>query len=93
MAKMEMAKMTREAVRNQAIEAYKAGVLSQKIVISTDADLTPKGKRRAQIVQPQSVYGGRRRPRHLAWYVGQSCYARMAITVENVALTNKWLAR
>ncbi len=82
--------MTSETIRQQCIEAYKAGILSQKIVIETNADLTPKGKRRAQVVKPQNFYGVRR-PLHLAWYVGQSCYARMAITNENIALTNEWI--
>lgn len=59
-----------------------------KIVIQTDADFTPAGKRRAMIVRTNSGHG----PRVLRWYVGQRTYRTLPVTAEAVALTNEWLA-
>lgn len=55
------------------------------IVINTDLDFTPKGKRNARIVQ--TTRGGRQ----LRWYVSGSIYQKMPVTVENVAKTKEWI--
>ena len=76
-----------------AILAHKSGILFTKITIHADADFTPKGKRRVQVVQPQAgCYGQPRKPRHIGWYVGQRCYARLAFTEGNIALSREWVS-
>lgn len=61
-----------------------------KITIQTDADFTPKGKRRARIVQTRGAFG---KGRQLRWYVGGSIYREFKrIDQEAIDLTNKWLA-
>ena len=57
-----------------------------KIVIQTNADFTPKGKRSARVVQ--TYRGGRQ----LRWYVGGRLYNRLAVNQQNADLTNEWLA-
>jgi hypothetical protein len=56
-----------------------------KIVMQTNADFTPLGKRTARIVQ--TTGGGRQ----LRWYVGGKLYHRLAPTDANLALTREWL--
>lgn len=56
-----------------------------KITIQTDADFTPKGKRRALIV-PTSRGG-----RQIRWYVGGRYYSRLPVTADNIAITQKWV--
>lgn len=56
-----------------------------KIVIHTDKDLTPAGKRTARVVQTDR--GGRQ----LRWYVSGRIYAQMPVTLEKVALTQEWM--
>jgi len=74
-----------EAQRQACIVAY-AAVLP-KIVIEVDADMTPKGKRTARIVQTD------RNGRQLRWYVAGRIYREFGvINNRNVALTNEWLA-
>lgn len=66
------------------IAAYAAGLPG--IVIDVDADLTPKGKRAARIVQTD------RNGRQLRWYVAGRIYREFgAINNVNVNLTNEWL--
>ena len=60
-----------------------------KIVIKTDLDFTPKGKRNARIVETSSRLGS---GRQLRWYVSGKIYRKLSITHENLDLTNKWLA-
>lgn len=60
-----------------------------KIVIQTDADFTPKGKRTARVV---TVSGRMGRGQQLRWYVGGKLYRRLSVSSENVKLTNEWLA-
>lgn len=60
-----------------------------KIVIQTDADFTPKGKRTAKVV---TVSGRMGRAQQLRWYVGGKLYRRLAPSPANTALTNEWLA-
>ena len=59
-----------------------------KIVIQTDADFTPKGKRSARVVQTRGQFAGRQ----LRWYVSGRIYHRLPVTPENIALTSQWLA-
>lgn len=60
-----------------------------KIVIQTDADFTPKGKRTARVV---TVSGRMGRGQQLRWYVGGKLYRRLSASSENVKITNEWLA-
>jgi len=57
-----------------------------KIVIHTDLDLTPAGKRTARIGRP--VPSGQR----LCWYVAGRIYRQLPMTKENVQLTHDWIA-
>lgn len=52
-----------------------------KIIIHTDADFTPPGKRRAA-----TAYGNR-----IRWYVSGRIYRTLAITAENIALSRRWV--
>ena len=54
-----------------------------KIVIQTNADFTPPGKRRAKV-----AYGNR-----IRWYVGGRIYRTLKITQTNVELSMKWRGR
>lgn len=63
-------------------------LLNTKIIIRTDADLTPKGKRRARIVETHSAMG---KGHQLRWYVGGRWYRGMRPTNENITLTQNWL--
>jgi hypothetical protein len=56
-----------------------------KIVIQTDADFTPPGKRTARVITTRSG-------RQLRWYVAGRIYRRLPVSVDNVALTKDWLA-
>ena len=56
-----------------------------KIVIQTNADFTPDGKRTARVVRTSR--GGQQ----LRWYVSGRIYRYLAPTAENVALTNEWM--
>lgn len=55
-----------------------------KITIQTDADFTPKGKRRARIVK--TTQG-----KQLRWYVGGRHWRKLQITNDNIKLTHDWL--
>jgi len=79
--------MTNEqALREKAIKAFQN---MQKIVIETDADFTPKGKRRALIVK--HTRNGKRTKPHIRWYVGRAAYRSLEPTKENEALSLEWL--
>jgi hypothetical protein len=79
---------TAEQIESQSkacIAAYAAGL--PEIVIQVDADMTPKGKRTARIVQTD------RNGRQLRWYVAGRIYREFGvINNSNVTLTNEWLA-
>lgn len=70
----------------RAIAAYNSGL---KIVIATDRDLTPAGKRVARVVKLRSAMGTVERIR---WYVARRIYNQLPLTDANVALTKEWLA-
>ena len=73
-----------EAQRQACVAAYAAGL--PQIVIEVDADLTPKGKRAARIVQTD------RNGRQLRWYVGGRIYREFsAISAKSVELTKEWI--
>lgn len=61
----------------------------QKIVIHTDADFTPAGKRTARCITLRSAFGTVQRIR---WYVSGRIYRTLPITHDNVKLTNEWMA-
>jgi hypothetical protein len=77
----------REEITRRAIAAAK--YLGREVVISTDADLTPTGKRRAQIVH--NKLSGRKAQPHLRWFVGVKSYRSLLLTDENVTLSKEWL--
>ena len=52
-----------------------------KIVIQTDADFTPPGKRRAK-----TAYGNR-----IRWYVSGQIYRTLPITADNIRLSREWV--
>ena len=60
-----------------------------KIVIQTNADFTPKGKRNARVVTLRGAFGPVQRIR---WYVSGRIYRALQITDENLKLTNEWLS-
>lgn len=72
----------------RAIAAYKSGILSRPIIIATDRDLTPKGKRVARLA---SLRGAMGKVERIRWYVGRRIYNQLAVTPENAALTREWL--
>lgn len=55
-----------------------------KIVIHTDRDLTPKGKRRALVVKTT-------RGSQLRFYVGGRLFRWLAPTAENIAMAHEWV--
>lgn len=57
-----------------------------KIVIQTNADFTPAGKRNARIVT--TTRGGKQ----LRWYVGGRLYRWLSPDAANIAMTREWLA-
>lgn len=82
--------MTPEQARQRCIEAYKSGALNRPIVIQTDADFTPPGKRTARLVRHSKT--GRRTDQQLRWYVGTSAYRTLPLTRDNVRMTEAWKA-
>ena len=61
-------------------------ILNTKIVIKTDADLTPKGKRTAKVVRSRR---GKKLPFPvIAWYVGGRFFKHET----SAKLTSEWLA-
>jgi len=55
-----------------------------KIVIHTDLDLTPAGKRTARVVSVK-------RGTVLRWYVGGRIFRSLAVNEQNKTLTQSWL--
>ncbi len=74
------------ADRMKAIGAFVAGALKTPVVIRTDRDLTPEGKRTARVVHL-------RQGPHIRWYVSGHIYRTLNNTKENAALTSDWLDR
>lgn len=58
-----------------------------KIVIQTDADFTPPGKRRAKI-----AYANTRHAR-IRWYVSGKVYRSLPINDTNISLSKRWVDR
>ncbi len=88
--------MTNDQLRAKAVAAFNAGVLDRKIVIETDLDTTPVGKRKGRIVKVgTSARAGRyacsKGLSVLRWYVGGRIYRQLELTAQNVKLTNEWL--
>lgn len=56
-----------------------------KIVIQTNADFTPAGKRNARVVTCT------RGAKQLRWYVSGKLYRHLSPTPANLAMTQKWI--
>ena len=66
-----------------------------KIVIETDADFTPVGKRSVKIISiapRQGRYAVAKGTRVIRWYVGGAIYATLPITSANIKMTEQWFA-
>jgi hypothetical protein len=59
------------------------------IVIQTDADFTPKGKRTARVVTLKSSMG---KVSRIRWYVSGRIYRTLPMTTETTAITREWVA-
>lgn len=55
-----------------------------KIVINTDADFTPAGKRTARVIKTT-------RGSQLRFYVSGRIYRWLAVNAANIAMANEWL--
>ena len=67
-----------------------ADLLGKELVIQSDVDLTPPGKRRVQKVRHS--LGGRQCGAKIRWYVGRTAYRTLADSPENAELSASWLA-
>ncbi|NWC83146.1 hypothetical protein HX798_23065 [Pseudomonas putida] len=76
-----------ERDRKSAIAAGKA-ILGREVVIPSDADFTPAGKRTAQVVK--HAINGRKSQRMIRWYVAGRAFRTLNLCAENVALTSEW---
>lgn len=81
--------MCNEAITAKAIEAGKR-ILGREIVIQSDADFTPPGKRTARVVRHS--LSGRRATPQIRWYVGSKAYRSLALTNDKVQMTAHWKA-
>lgn len=74
-------------VTQRAIAAGKA-VLGREIVIQSDANFTPPGKRTSRLVR--HAMNGRRAVQQIRWYVGGKAFRSLALTEDNLSLTDAW---
>lgn len=74
-------------LERRAIDAGNAW-LGREIVINTEADFTPVGKRTTRIVR--YALNGRRATPHIRWYVGGKAYRSLHLTAKNVRMTEDW---
>lgn len=81
--------MDKTSIITKAIEAAKH-VLGREIVIQSDADFTPPGKRVWRTVRHQK--NGRRTAMHIRWYVGRKSYRALELTEANIKLSERWQA-
>lgn len=79
--------MNKEAITAKAIEVGKL-ILGREIVIESDADFTPPGKRSARVVR--HAMSGRRAVAHIRWYVGAKGYRSLPLNNDNVQMTTDW---
>ncbi|HDS1721641.1 hypothetical protein NPS53_09025 [Pseudomonas putida] len=79
--------MNKEALTAMAIEAGKL-YLGREIVIQSDADFTPPGKRVARLVR--HTMSGRRTAAQIRWYVAGKAYRSLPLTAENAQMTSDW---
>lgn len=77
----------RDELTRRAIEAAKTA-LGREIVIPTDQDLTPPGKRTVRVVR--HLLSGRRSDSMIRWYVGGKAYRTLPLTNSNVELSADW---
>lgn len=59
-----------------------------QITIQTDADFTPRGKRRANTIAMRGAFGPVTRIR---WYVSGLIFRTLPVTPGNVALSREWV--
>ncbi|HBP1602122.1 TPA: hypothetical protein L5U90_003222 [Pseudomonas aeruginosa] len=76
-----------QALAEKAIAAAKQ-LLGREIIIQSDADFTPPGKRTVRVVRHHM--NGRRAKTHLRWYVAGKAYRSLPLTNNNVSLSNSW---
>ena len=74
-------------LERRAIEAAKL-LLGREIVIQSDADFTPPGKRTVRVVRHQ--LNGRRTDAHIRWYVAGTAYRSLPLTDSNATLSVSW---
>lgn len=79
--------MNKEALTAMTIEAGKR-ILGREIVIQSNADFTPPGKRVARHVR--HTMSGRRTEPHIRWYVAGKAYRSLPLTNVNVKRTVDW---
>lgn len=58
------------------------------IVIQTDADLTPKGKRSIKVVK--HLKNGKKIKPTIAWYVGGKLFRYLELSNESIYLSIEW---
>jgi hypothetical protein len=83
----EAVMLTNEPLKEKAINAYTM-IADGPIVIQTDADLTPPGKRRVKVVKTH--LSGLKSPPHIRWFVGRKAYRSLALTEANMRLSEEW---
>ncbi|NVL49944.1 hypothetical protein F2S72_09345 [Pseudomonas syringae pv. actinidiae] len=81
--------MDKAASTAMAIEAGRL-LLGREIVIQSEADFTPPGKRAARVVRHSM--SGRRTADHIRWYVAGKAYRSLPLSKENVQMTAEWKA-
>lgn len=78
---------TDQALADKAIAAAQQ-YLGREIIIQSDADFTPPGKRIVRVVRHH--LNGRRAKTHLRWYVAGKAYRSLPLTNSNISLSNSW---
>lgn len=81
--------MDKATITLRAVEAGKQ-LLGREIVIQSSSDFTPAGKRVVRVVR--YARSGRRTAAQLRWYVGGNTFRSLALTNENLELSNAWKA-
>lgn len=76
-------------IEQRAIAAGKI-LLGRELVIPTDADLTPPGRRSVRVVRHS--LSGRRTDRQIRLYVAGKAFRSLKFTQENEALATAWVS-
>lgn len=80
--------MTNADDTQRAIAAAKV-LLGRELIIQSDADFTPAGKRKVRVVR--HAKNGRRTGPHIRWYVGGKAFRSLPLTEESAVLTRAWV--